>query len=390
MKILFITNHYYPKPDPNAKRISGLATNLVNLGNEVHVITNDKKKGNHIINGVHVHVIEEAGSFSKGKIVRLFNHLSFLLKTILIKLDDNSFDYVIATSPSPFNFISGNKLAKRYKAKFVIDIRDVWPEVFVQTGVATTRSLTYRTFKFISKKAYKKADLIFVVTPGKLKLIVDKFPEYASKVHIVSNGFDREFLENSIDQDFSNKISANMGQYNIVYCGNVGLAQNLKPFVEALSKLSIKNINFHILGKGNKLEELLSYSSEIGYENIYYYGLCSENQVYTALQLMDFSYVSLGSDLLVDSVPTKIFESLALGVPVFLTATGDSTEIVKESKLGVSIPAASDTNTIMEEINKFIDLLPKYNENKTYSRDYILNRYSRNQISLNVNEILSK
>lgn len=390
MKILFITNHYYPKPDPNAKRITGLANNLVNLGNEVHVITNDKNDGSHIVNGVHVHVIKEAGDFSKGKLIRLINHLTFLLKTIFIKIDETEFDYVIATSPSPFNFVSGRKLAKKNNAKFVVDVRDVWPEVFVQTGVATPKSFTYKIFNYISKKAYKAADLIFVVTPGKRKLITDKFPEYESKTHLISNGFDKEFLQNKVDLDFLEKINVNKGKYNVVYCGNVGLAQNLKPFVQALSELSEINIHFHILGKGNKLDELMDFAKQVGYDKIFYYGLCNEGQVYTALQYMDFCYVSLGSDLLLDSVPTKIFESLVIGIPVFLTASGDSADIINSSRLGLAIPAASNADEIKKNIDNFINRLSFFEENKVYSREYILDLYSRDQIALKANNILQR
>nr|BCB22738.1 glycosyltransferase family 4 protein [Erysipelothrix rhusiopathiae] len=378
MKFLFITSHYYPKPDPNAKRITGLAENLVRKGNSVTVITSSDDFSFREINGVCVYGLKSKGNFSKGKVSRLLNHITFMIKTIRFKREKDIYDFVIATSPSPFNYISGQRLAKKYSAKFVIDIRDIWPDVFVQTGIAKERDLVYRVFNFIAERAYKEADYIFVVTPGKKKRLQNKYPKYAKKIHLVSNGFDEKFLDNNINISFFNKFSKD--DLNILYCGNVGIAQDLIPFIDVLEIINDSRIQFHILGKGNRLDYLLNYCSNKTSVNVQYHGLRCEEDVYTALKAADVSYVSLGSDLLDDSIPTKIYESIAMGVPVVLSATGDAVNLINTVGFG-KIASSKDLKGLESAIRSVIQEKDKFLDLSEYAKSYVIDNYSRSKIT---------
>lgn len=389
MKILFISNHYTPRIEPNAKRIAGLAENLVKLGHEVSVITAYEKDEIETLNGVRVIRKSTTGKFSSGMVSRLQNHVSFFTKTFFHKHKEEKYDIVIATSPSPFNFISAHSLSKYYRAKYILDIRDIWPDVFIQTGVATKSSLSYRVFNIISNWAYKRADGILTVSPRKVELLKKKSKVDSNKLYLVSNGFDVDFLEQEVDVDFSSEFISNKGDINILYFGNIGIAQDLKPMVKSLKELKHKNIVFHVLGDGNKLQELKEFAEEINFNNIVYYGKRRGSAVYTALKHADISYVSLGSDLLIDSIPTKLYEAIAMGVPVLLTASGDSADLVNASQIGVTLPV-SEIDDLPKTIELMIDNLDEYRDNKEFALNYIIENFSRSEITDKLEKILKE
>ena len=48
---------------------------------------------------------------------------------------------IVASSPSQFIFIAAQRLAKKFNAKLVFEVRDIWPLTFVEVGGYSTNNL---------------------------------------------------------------------------------------------------------------------------------------------------------------------------------------------------------------------------------------------------------
>jgi hypothetical protein len=106
---------------------------------------------------------------------RLWAYFSFVFSSTwagLFKLK-GKYDVIIVTSPPLFIGISGYLISLFKRIPFVLEIRDLWPESAIDTGVVINKlviNLAYTLEKFI----YEKATLINVLTPAFKDTLINK------------------------------------------------------------------------------------------------------------------------------------------------------------------------------------------------------------------------
>ena len=84
------------------------------------------------------------------------------------------YDVLIATSPQFFTAISGKLINIFKRKKWVLEIRDLWPDSIVAVNSITKKSIIYSILKLIEKNLYKSANLIVVVTESFKNYLVEK------------------------------------------------------------------------------------------------------------------------------------------------------------------------------------------------------------------------
>ena len=80
-------------------------------------------------------------------------------------------------------FSIGHKFAKKYKTPFVFEIRDLWPQSFIDMGVWKKDSLVSKVFKAIEKYTVKRADSIISLSPMTEQYLKDEY-EYEKNIYI--------------------------------------------------------------------------------------------------------------------------------------------------------------------------------------------------------------
>ena len=83
------------------------------------------------------------------------------------------FDVIIVTSPPLFVGGSGYLISLFKRIPIVFEIRDLWPESAIDTGVLTNGTVIKLAYAF-EKFIYKKATLINVLTPAFYKTLNEK------------------------------------------------------------------------------------------------------------------------------------------------------------------------------------------------------------------------
>ena len=90
------------------------------------------------------------------------------------------------SSPTFFAVGAGWLLARLKRARFVVEVRDLWPAIFTELGVLTSRPVI-RLLERLELAAYAAADTVIVVSDGfRSNLIGRGVP--AEKVHTIRNG----------------------------------------------------------------------------------------------------------------------------------------------------------------------------------------------------------
>jgi glycosyltransferase involved in cell wall biosynthesis len=98
----------------------------------------------------------------KSNAMRLLNMLffAFRLRFGRYKKQLPRPDTLFATSPSPLSAYAGLGLARAFKARFVLEIVDIWPDTLVEVSGVNPANPVIVFFRWVEGQLYKKADAI--------------------------------------------------------------------------------------------------------------------------------------------------------------------------------------------------------------------------------------
>ena len=390
LRCLFICEHYYPHVDPCSKRVRTIVERMQLEGHHVEVVAADTSLGNLSIDYVrpeHVHFYSAYPTDKQSIRSRFLNHITQIKNSRKLALRLGKFDAVVCTSPPLVLALSAMKVAKRDSAKFVLDIRDIWPDVAYEMGSFSRTSIFGRLFEFISQKAYRSADAITVVSEGKKENLLKRIPqESKAVVELIPNGLDLDFVKQETDQELIDSLGLDSNRKSCVYIGNIGLAQGLEKLLSFA--LHRPDVEFLIFGSGSDEENMRRRVKESGLQNVQMHGRVSTRQANSIYRHATCAFIPLVSSALSDSIPTKLYEALGSGCPVFLMAAGDSVAILDKSQLGKSIKP-EDFNISFEAFDYVIDKAWTSQERQMAS-EFIIQHHSRQSAAVDFEKLMNE
>lgn len=377
MRILLHTEEYLPTALACAIRMDVFADQLRSLGHDVSVIAGSNHRNGKTEEKPEGVIYAPAIKMrKKTTLFRLVSNLSFAVSSVFCALGAGKFDVVITTSPPPLVSISGWLIAKLKGAKLVYDVRDIWPEVALEMGSFSQDSVYCRVFRWIADFMYRKADLITTVSPGKVSKLREKLAgANRDKVLLVSNGYDLRNDQETRDESAVNRFGLTE-RFSCVYVGNVGLAQGLESLLEIAAHTKHKEIAFLIFGSGAEKEKLESMARARKLEQVRFCGNLPHEQVASVLTHAKISYIPLKNANMKDSVPTKLYESLAMGCPVLLAAEGDAADILAETGLGLSV-SPDHTEEIIAKFDEMVERYDMFCQYRETAMEIIRQKHSR-------------
>ncbi|WP_336153964.1 glycosyltransferase family 4 protein [Fusobacterium polymorphum] len=380
--IWFINEHDAPPEFEKTRRRYDMCKYLLRLGKyKLHIICgaflhgsqnkyaydkNQKKNVN--IDGVDVHILK--GVKYSSNIKRIFSMLIFMLRVIFFKFPkDDKPDIIYGSSPHLFAALGALILAKKNKAKYILEIRDLWPETWVQMKIIKKNGIIHKFFLKLEKYLYEKADKVIFLGENFnyiLSLGIDK-----NKVYTISNGVDLE----EFDKNMSSPIKLNAEKFNITYTGSIGTANNLDELLDLAKLIDNDAIIFNIVGRGPLKEHLENRIQEEKISNIRFYDPIDKTLVPSLLRssqaliilLLDIELYQVGIS------PNKLFEYFASSRPILFYGNTVS-DYVARSNSGISVPAG--------EILKLRDACLKLYNMSTEEREE-LGRNGRNYVEEN-------
>ncbi len=362
MKTLIVSFYYTPEMGAAPSRIANLARGLKDNGIDVDVLTcmPNYPKGRIFegyrhrfsmkenIDGINIYRYWTYACNSKNPIKRVIAMLSFAFtmwffafRFRLIK----GYDRVIIQSPPLLVASSAILLFKKIKRKNVIlNVSDLWPVSAVELGVMKEGSRSHRFMLRHERFIYKNADAVMGQSQEIINHVLGMFPEKKTFMY-------RNLQEsgNQSQQDFSGRRKNGL---KIVYAGLFGVAQDLLSLIKNIDFKQL-NVEFHLYGGGNQLDEILKYIGN-GEKNIFYHGFLQKNELAVELKKYDLSIIPLMVSIK-GAVPSKIFDILPHGIPILFSGDGEGASIVNEYGIGLTSKPA-DYKTLERNIQKFTEI----------------------------------
>lgn len=238
------------------------------------------------------------------------------------------------------------------RAPFVYDIKDMWPETLRATGM-TQSKIVYSTLNSLAKLIYSRAAAIVVPSPGFKRNLVTKGVS-ADKIYTVPNWAD-ERLYHPVPSDPALAREYGLaGRFNVIYAGNIGLAQGLDTVIEAARYLEdLPDVQFVLIGDGVDEPRLRQKVVEHGIKNVRLLGRQPAERMPCFLALADVLLVHLKRDPLFEiTIPSKTLAYMACGRPILMAAAGDAADVVRNAGAGL-ICAPQDPQALADTVRSF-------------------------------------
>ena len=357
MRIIIVTHYFPPETGAPQARLSALATAWAADGDDVTVLTGMPNHPTGVVppeyrgaircrerrDGYRVLRTWLYATPNEGVVRKTICHLSFMITSVLFGgRASGPADVVVVSSPTFFSIGSGWLLARLKRARLVVEVRDLWPAIFTELRVLTSRPLI-RLLERLELAAYAAADTVIVVSDGfRANLIGRGVP--ASKVHTIRNGvrlgeFDADA---PADAGLRARLGASPDDCLVLYAGTHGISQGLTSVAEAAALLTGEPIRFAFVGEGADKPRLQSRVTELGLRNVTVLPGVSHLEIPALLAAADICLVPLRDvPLFSVFIPSKMFEYLAAGRAVVGAVAGEAAQILREAGAWVVPPTDS-------------------------------------------------
>ena len=273
-------------------------------------------------------------TYGKSHLGRMWAFLGFTFSASTAALLVDRPDVVIATSPPLVAVIPG-WIAARSRLKpvpWIFEIRDLWPESAVTTGVLDQKSVLTRILYALERWACRSADKVNVLTPAFQDDIVRRGLAAAENILFVSNGADTEAFEPGPRDNAARREFGWCGRFVAMYAGAHGLANALGQLVDAAEELRERpNILIACMGDGPERKKLETDAASRGLNNIKFYGPQAKAAMPAIVNACDVGLAVLQHNPTFRSVyPNKIFDYMSCARPILLAIDGVARSLVCE------------------------------------------------------------
>jgi len=367
MRIAVYSHYFLPEIGAPSARIGDFAAQWLRGGHTVDVATcfpnhpsgtlyPDYESAHYLhekIKGIDVHRSWTYITPNRGFVKKTLGHASFWLSAGAVSSRRMPApDCAVGTSPTFFAAMAARAKARRHRVPFIMEVRDLWPAIFVDLGVVRNRKII-RLLEIWEMNLYRTATKIVTLTDSfRDNLIARGIP--AKKVATITNGADTEFWKPADAE--AKQLRTELGldsAFVVLYIGAHGISQGLAAQIRAAAHMGdLPNVQFIFVGEGADKEKLEAEGRQRGLTNVRFLPPVGKERVRDFYSMADLCLVPLRNIPLFDTfIPSKIFEIMAVGRPILASLRGEAANILARSKAAKIVPP-EDSVAIAAAIRK--------------------------------------
>jgi glycosyltransferase involved in cell wall biosynthesis len=259
-------------------------------------------------------------------------------------------DAIIVSSPSPFPIFAAGRWARRFRARRVFEVRDIWPLTLQELGGLPRWHPLVLVLAWIERRAYRTADLIVSVLPAATSHLVAHGADPA-RIRLIPNGIDEASLDAAAGAVGSDPTAGGTPdearpaapappgptRFVVGFVGTLGMANALETLIDAARRLDPARFSIVIVGDGPEGRRLRDRAADL--PHVTFPGPVPKADVPKVLRTFDACYVGYHRSPLYrfGISPNKVFDYLAAARPVILAADAPA-DPVRASGAGLTIP----------------------------------------------------
>ncbi len=348
MHILFLTDNFPPEVNAPASRTFEHCREWVKAGHRVTVVTcapnfpkgkvfdgyRNRLWSRETMEGIEVVRVWSYVTANEGFLRRILDYQSYMVSATIASLFIRRVDLIIGTSPQFFTACAAYVVSCFKFRPYIFELRDLWPESIKAVG-AMKNARAIALLESLELFLYRKSARVVSVTQSFKDILVRRGIE-RSKIEVVTNGVDlSNFKPRSKDAALTKDLGLE-GAFVAGYIGTHGLAHGLETLLAAADRLRGKGFVFLFLGDGARKQALREQAAAMKLDNVVFIDSVSKADVARYWSLLDVSVIHLKkTELFTTVIPSKLFESMGMGLPVLHGVAGESADIVRAEAAGI-------------------------------------------------------
>lgn len=401
MRILLIHQYFLEQNDGGGSRWNEMSRMWALEGHEVTVLagmvhyttgTKSKKyKGQYVakdyssesnVRIIRSHVSE---SYNANFLGRLWAYFSFVFSSLYAGLFHarEKYDVIIVTSPPLFVGITAYCLSRIKRIPFVFEVRDLWPESAIDTGIVKSR-LIIKLAYWLESFIYRKACLINVLTPAFRDTLLKKGVP-SEKIILIPNAGDFQLVR-SVIKDFDSKTfreqhGINENTFVVTYVGAHGVANHLDQILETAFILQKENVVFWLIGDGMEKNRLKQKAKKMNLLNLVFFDPVPKNEVFKYILASDMgTSVLKKADAFKTVYSNKTFDYMSCKKPILMVIDGVSRKLVEDAQAGVYVEPENPAD-FAEKIRFYIENPGQVLLQGNNGYNYAINNFDRTVLS---------
>ncbi len=280
-------------------------------------------------------VLKYKDSRDKKRVLKWFQ---FTYKLLFLPKEIEKPSTILCSGSAPMLVLPSYFLAKRYGAKLIFEIRDIWP----LTLMNFKNYSKYNPLIYIMQKSvnfgFRHADEIISVLPYTNEYIKEQ-GIYNFKFSYLPNGIFLDEMKNPLPLNQETKSKIPNEKFIVGYAGAMGMGDGMDLLIDTANKLKYnKDIYFILVGKGSEKKRLKKRIVDLKLENISILDAIPKKEVQSLLALFDVCYIGWDDNEMYKYgiSANKIFDYMYASKPIVHVYNGQG-DLIKEAKCGISI-----------------------------------------------------
>lgn len=301
---------------------------------------------------------------------RIFAEIFFGIKSLFWLVLNHRNSFLIVSSPNYLPALFLTLTAKFLRVRYILDIRDVYPEAYAQSGLIGDSSVIYKIFVFASRVMYDNASAIIVATEGLRKSI----SKAKCEVTTIYNGFPSDLMALKARKH---------KKFTVCFHGVMGYFQDIEKLVELIKHPDLHDVDFVVIGYGRKSDLIQSLKSQ----NCRFLGRLSHNETMHQISMCHLGIsIRVNNKISQDSFPVKVWEYIGLGIPSIVYPESEAGEFLSSRNCGVQL----SSNKVDDIAEIILNIKSNNSLYEGMAESCRLNRisYTRETLSKNFSEIL--
>lgn len=320
----------------------------------------------------------------KSFVHRMLAFFSFMLSSFWIGLRLRDIDLVWGTSPPIFQGVTAWLLARLKGARFVFEVRDLWPQFAVAVGVLRNPVLIAAS-ESLERLLYRRADCVIVNSPGFLEHVRRLG---AARVELVPNGADPAMFDLQADGSDFRRMHKFGDRFVALYAGAHGMSNGLELLLDAGRLLQDTAIQIVLIGDGKEKPSLMAHAKVLGLSNVLFLPAVPKREMPAVLAGADAGIAILRPIAAYKTTyPNKVFDYMAAGRPVLLAIDGVIRDVVEAAECGLFVKPG-DAVALAQAMRTLASDRDLARRMGTNGKAYLERHFSRDKIAEHLIEVL--
>jgi glycosyltransferase involved in cell wall biosynthesis len=261
-------------------------------------------------------------------------------------------DIIIASIPSYDLAFEATKYAKKFKIPIIIDVRDKWPDNFLDFFPTSIQHLfkpfLYLEFKMLNYSLIN-ARAIVSMSESMLNWALEKSKRKKNiddKIfHLGFSSFNRNFKNLSKPHNITNENISN--KFIVLFIGTFGKYHNPEILIDCAKIINNDEILFILAGDGPLKSHL--YLNAKNLKNVIFTGWVNQEHIDYLLAISSIGICPTSKDGEKSFFPNKVFLYWSAGLPVASAFQGEISNVITNENLGFNF---NNTAQLSAGINK--------------------------------------